>query len=53
MSGYETVLIERSGGVATLTLNRPAKKNAMSPQLHADVTAALKEPRYDDDASVS
>ena len=52
MSTYQTVLIEKSGRVATLTLNRPAKKNAMSPQLHADVTAALEELRYDDDAKV-
>src|SRR5262249_55317116 len=52
MSSYETVLIDKSDRVATLILNRPAKKNAMSPQLHADVTAALEELRYDDDTKV-
>src|ERR1700738_3866281 len=52
MSTYQTVLIEKSDRVATLILNRPAKKNAMSPKLHADVTAALEELRYDDDAKV-
>jgi enoyl-CoA hydratase/carnithine racemase len=34
MSTYQTVLIEKSDRVATLILNRPAKKNAMSPKLH-------------------
>src|SRR5215475_3241722 len=47
-----TVLIEKTDGVALVRLNRPEKKNAMNPQLHEDMTAALEELRYDDDARV-
>ena len=49
---YRTLLIEKSDGVAILTFNRPDKKNAMNPQLHEDMTAALEELRYDDAARV-
>jgi len=49
---FETVLVEVEGGVATLTLNRPAKRNAMSPQLHLDVATALERLRYDPAAKV-
>src|SRR5215475_5220079 len=49
---YQTLLIEKSAGVALVTLNRPEKKNAMNPQLHEDMTAALEELRYDDEARV-
>ena len=38
---YQTLLIEKSEGVAVVTLNRPDKKNAMNPQMHEDMTAAL------------
>ncbi len=47
---FETLIVEVSEGVATLTLNRPAKRNAMSPQLHQDMTDALEALRYDDAA---
>jgi len=49
---YETVKVEKADGVAFVSLNRPAKKNAMNPQLHADMTATLEELRYDDEARV-
>ena len=38
---YETLLVDKTDGVATITLNRPAKKNAMSPTLHREMTHAL------------
>lgn len=48
MNAYETLLFAvDADGVGTLTLNRPNKRNAMSPQLHRDVAAALEEIRYD------
>ena len=47
---YETLLVEKSDGVAVITLNRPAKRNAMSPQLHRDMTAALDALRDDPEA---
>ena len=49
---YSTVLVEKTDGVALVTLNRPDKKNAMNPQLHEDMTAALEDLRYDDEARV-
>ncbi len=49
---YETLLLDRQDGVTTVTLNRPNKRNAMSPQLHEEMTAALEELRYDHDTRV-
>ena len=48
MTAYQTLLVERSNGVALVSFNRPDKKNAMNPQLHEDMTALLEELRYDD-----
>ena len=36
-----TVLVAEAGGIATLTLNRPEKRNAVSFELIADLMAAL------------
>jgi trans-feruloyl-CoA hydratase/vanillin synthase len=49
---FDTILVDVEGGVATLTFNRPAKRNAMSPQLHRDVATALERLRYDPAAKV-
>jgi feruloyl-CoA hydratase/lyase len=49
---YETLLLDIDGGVATITLNRPAKRNAMSPKLHEEMAAALEALRYDPAARV-
>jgi methylglutaconyl-CoA hydratase len=38
---YETLQLEISGPLATLTLNRPEKRNAISPQMIDDLLAAL------------
>jgi len=40
---FKTVLYSESAGVATITLNRPDKRNAISYELIDDVTAALRE----------
>ncbi len=40
---YKTILYSESQGVATLTLNRPDKRNSISYELIDDVTAALKQ----------
>lgn len=39
----ETILIERAGRVATITLNRPQALNALNPQVMVEVTAAAAE----------
>jgi feruloyl-CoA hydratase/lyase len=48
---YQTLLVEIRDKVAKIILNRPEKKNAMSPQLHKDITAALEDLRYKDEAA--
>ncbi|MGI9036629.1 MAG: enoyl-CoA hydratase/isomerase family protein [Pyrinomonadaceae bacterium] len=45
---YETILVEKRGAVAVLTINRPDKLNALSSQVHAEGVAALDELRKDD-----
>ena len=49
---YQTVLVEKKDGIATIRFNRPEKRNAMSSQLHKDMTAVLEDLRYDDEARV-
>jgi len=49
---YETVTLEKEGAVATLTLNRPDRLNAISPQMREDLRDALNEVREDDDIRV-
>lgn len=43
-----TVLYEAARGVATITLNRPGRRNALSRELSAALTAALEEAAGDD-----
>ena len=47
MSESETVLVEIENAVATVTLNRPAKRNAMSPTLHLEMADVLERLRYE------
>ncbi len=49
---YQTLLVDKKDGIATIRFNRPEKRNAMSPQLHKDMTAVLEDLRYDDEARV-
>ncbi len=44
---YETILYDRSGPVATITLNRPDTLNAISPQMTAELHRALDEADAD------
>src|ERR1700744_3527897 len=47
---YETVKIERDSthpGLTWVILNRPEKRNAMSPQLHFDMADVLNELESD------
>jgi enoyl-CoA hydratase/carnithine racemase len=45
--GYETILYERTGAVATITLNRPDALNAINPQMTSELHAALDEANAD------
>ena len=49
---YETVVVEKDDGIAWVTLNRPEKRNAMSPQLHYDMVAALTALNTDAEVGV-
>ena len=40
---YQTLKLEFSGEIATITLNRPEKRNAISAEMIADLQAALAE----------
>ena len=43
----KTVLVERDGGVATVTLNRPEKMNALDPELMSELPGRLRELAWD------
>ncbi|HEU0071650.1 MAG TPA: p-hydroxycinnamoyl CoA hydratase/lyase [Alphaproteobacteria bacterium] len=49
---YENVKVTIENGIAWTMLNRPEKRNAMSPQLHYDMDDALNRLEFDDDAKV-
>lgn len=49
---YETIKVEQEEGIAWVTLNRPEKRNAMSPTLHYEMLDALTELEGDDSTSV-
>ena len=49
---FENVKIERDGGITSVILNRPEKRNAMSPQLHLDMCDALDWAELDDQTRV-
>src|SRR2546429_6934332 len=40
---YQTLLLDISGSLATITLNRPEKRNAISTQMMAELQTALDE----------
>ncbi len=49
---YEFVNVKIRDGIAWTALNRPEKRNAMSPQLHYDMDDALRRLETDDDVKV-
>jgi feruloyl-CoA hydratase/lyase len=52
LPNYETVLVDREDGVATITLNRPNKRNAMNPQMHRDMLDVLSRLELDPETRV-
>jgi trans-feruloyl-CoA hydratase/vanillin synthase len=42
-----TLTVDRADGIVTITINRPAKKNAMSPQLHREMLDTLRSLQDD------
>src|SRR3954449_7132127 len=49
MTEYETVVVERRGGAATIRLNRPETMNAWNRQFGLDLRAAVEAAAEDDD----
>jgi 2-(1,2-epoxy-1,2-dihydrophenyl)acetyl-CoA isomerase len=45
---YDTILVETSDAVATLTLNRPEKRNAYTSQMGEEIVAAFRSLRDDE-----
>ncbi len=52
MSAYSNLLVDDDAGVRVVTMNRPEKKNAVSPELAVDLRDALAEAAADDAARV-
>jgi len=48
----ENVKVEKRDGIAWVIMNRPDKRNAMSPQLHYEMDEALEALETDQDAKV-
>jgi naphthoate synthase len=45
---YEEIKFERLGGIAKITINRPEKRNAFTPQTVQEMIEAMNACRYDD-----
>lgn len=52
MNNEETILVERSGGVVTITMNRPKRKNALTHAMYDAFATALEESDGDDSVRV-
>ncbi len=46
-AAVETLQVERSGGVVTITLDRPERKNAMTPVMFDELRSTFREIRDD------
>ena len=49
---YECAKVRIHDGIGWLSMNRPDKRNAMSPQLHYDMDDALARLEVDEDVRV-
>lgn len=49
---YQTLIVEKTGGICKITLNRPQALNALSRQLVAELLAALDDAQKDDSVRV-
>ncbi len=49
---YETIIVGKENGVATLTLNRPKVMNAWNPQMARETSDAVEHMDHDDEVKV-
>ncbi|XP_038132026.1 enoyl-CoA delta isomerase 2, mitochondrial [Cyprinodon tularosa] len=47
-AAYETLLVTTEDDITTITLNRPAKKNAITPEMYNEIITALEQAAKDD-----
>lgn len=52
MENEKAVLLEKKGGIATITMNRPAVLNTLHPVLIEELLAALEETKQDPEVKV-
>ena len=52
MKRMKCVKVEKKGGISWVWLNRPEKRNAMSPQLHSEMDETLRELETDPETAV-
>jgi methylglutaconyl-CoA hydratase len=45
---YSTILVTQDSGVRTITLNRPERRNAMTPEMQSELIAAMEEAAASD-----
>jgi len=50
---YNKIILEKKGGIAKITLNRPEALNAMDEELVAELVAALDDIEHDSDIDVA
>lgn len=43
MNDYKTILVANEGPIRTITLNRPERRNAMTPEMQLELIAALED----------
>ncbi|HEX4409124.1 MAG TPA: p-hydroxycinnamoyl CoA hydratase/lyase [Xanthobacteraceae bacterium] len=51
-TSYEDVKVDRQDGIAWVTLNRPDKRNAMTPKMHFEMVEILAALEYDSETKV-
>jgi feruloyl-CoA hydratase/lyase len=49
---YEAIAVEKNDGITWLMINRPDKRNAMSPQVHLEMDEALDDLAVDPETDV-
>ncbi len=49
---YQAILLEKKNNIATLTLNRPEKLNALNPQMMVELVHAFRNVNQDDEIKV-
>uniref|UniRef100_A0A1A8P4W6 Enoyl-CoA delta isomerase 2 n=1 Tax=Nothobranchius rachovii TaxID=451742 RepID=A0A1A8P4W6_9TELE len=49
-AAYQTLLVSTEDNITTITMNRPAKKNAITTEMYKEIIAALEQAAKDDSA---